>query len=92
MWTISIKKFADEIQISEEETVKFRRTDLPQFEVHVHCYRILTQAEKAEVQEIVCKQLSQKRPVANVELPLEQGEFPQALKLLADRLSRLFAR
>jgi hypothetical protein len=92
MWTVPIKPYADSIKICDEETLKFRREDLPQFEVHVVCYRILTPEERAAVQEIVCKQLLRKRPAASVKIELEQGGFQEALCLLGDSLGRLFAR
>ena len=89
MWTVPIKPYSDVLKICEEETLKFRRNNLPQVEVHVFCCRILTQEEKALVLATVCIQLLQNKPAASVKLDLAEGDFPVAVRLLEDALSQL---
>ena len=59
------------------------------FELVLKWPRIPTQEERDAVRDSVCKQLGRKRLKANVQLPVEEGDFKAALAILEQALSRL---
>jgi len=74
------------LTIQHETTIYFRQGE---FLLLLTTTRNLTQKEAAAVQETVSAQLRRKKLKANVRLPLEDGNFQDALSVLTAALGRL---